>query len=84
MTSSNSSWPTPSTNQLERVLTTAVGGSVYGDGHVRRILITDLDNTLGEWFEAWYQSFSALLNGLHEMTALTRSAWPVGASPAGT
>ncbi len=30
----------------------------------RRLLITDLDNTLWDWFEAWYESFSALLDGL--------------------
>ena len=29
-----------------------------------RMLITDLDNTLWDWFEAWYRSFSALLDGL--------------------
>lgn len=29
-----------------------------------RVLITDLDNTLWDWFEAWYRSFSALLDGL--------------------
>lgn len=38
----------------------------------RRILITDLDNTLWDWFEAWYQSFSALLNGLQTVTGLDK------------
>lgn len=39
----------------------------------RRILITDLDNTLWDWFEAWYQSFSALLKGLHETTGIDQT-----------
>ena len=30
----------------------------------RRLLVTDLDNTLWDWFEAWYQSFSALVDAL--------------------
>lgn len=30
----------------------------------KTLLITDLDNTLWDWFEAWYESFSALLDGL--------------------
>lgn len=29
-----------------------------------RLLVTDLDNTLWDWFNAWYKSFSALLEGL--------------------
>lgn len=37
-----------------------------------RILITDLDNTLWDWFEAWYQSFDALLEGLVSITNLDR------------
>lgn len=37
-----------------------------------RMLITDLDNTLWDWFEAWYQSFSALLDGLVSITCLDR------------
>ncbi|WP_299450830.1 HAD family hydrolase [uncultured Serinicoccus sp.] len=36
------------------------------------MLITDLDNTLWDWFEAWYQSFSALLDGLVSITGLDR------------
>lgn len=42
-------------------------------GDERRILITDLDNTLWDWFEAWYQSFSALLNGLDTITGIDRA-----------
>ena len=25
----------------------------------RRLLVTDLDNTLWDWFEPWYESFTA-------------------------
>lgn len=35
-----------------------------------RILITDLDNTLWDWFEAWHQSFTALLDGLVSITGI--------------
>ena len=28
------------------------------------VLITDLDNTLYDWFEVWYQSFRAMLTRL--------------------
>ncbi|GGC97876.1 hypothetical protein GCM10011512_26040 [Tersicoccus solisilvae] len=38
----------------------------------QRILITDLDNTLWDWFDAWYQSFSALLDGLQAISGLDR------------
>lgn len=38
-----------------------------------RVLITDLDNTLWDWFEAWYQSFTALLDGLVSISGLGRS-----------
>ena len=38
----------------------------------RRILITDLDNTLWDWFDAWYQSFTALLDGLMKISGLDR------------
>jgi phosphoglycolate phosphatase len=34
------------------------------------LLVTDLDNTVWDWFEAWYQSFTALLQGLHEATGI--------------
>lgn len=37
-----------------------------------RLLITDLDNTLWDWFEAWYQSFSALLDGLVAISGVDR------------
>lgn len=38
----------------------------------RRLLVTDLDNTLWDWFEAWYQSFTALLDGLVELSGVDR------------
>lgn len=34
------------------------------------LLVTDLDNTVWDWFDAWFQSFSALVRGLHEATGL--------------
>lgn len=36
----------------------------------RRLLITDLDNTLWDWFKAWYQSFSAMLARLSELSGV--------------
>lgn len=39
----------------------------------RRLLITDLDNTLWDWFEAWYESFSALLDGLVTQSGVDRT-----------
>ena len=39
----------------------------------RRLLITDLDNTLWDWFEAWYESFSALLDGLVALSGVDRA-----------
>lgn len=40
--------------------------------HRRRLLITDLDNTLWDWFESWYQSFSALLDQLVDLSGVDR------------
>lgn len=39
----------------------------------RQLLITDLDNTLWDWFEAWYQSFSALIDGLVALSGVDRA-----------
>ncbi len=39
----------------------------------RRLLITDLDNTLWDWFEAWYQSFSALVDALVNQSGVDRA-----------
>ncbi|GHG62619.1 HAD family hydrolase [Amycolatopsis acidiphila] len=36
-----------------------------------RLLITDLDNTLWDWFQAWYRSFSAMLNKLSELSGVS-------------
>lgn len=38
-----------------------------------RLLVTDLDNTLWDWFSAWHGSFSALLDGLVEMSGIDRT-----------
>lgn len=38
-----------------------------------RLFITDLDNTLWDWFEAWYESTTALIDGLVATTGLDRS-----------
>lgn len=48
----------------------------YGDQVTTRpprLLVTDLDNTLWDWFDAWYASFSALLSALIEQTGIDRA-----------
>lgn len=37
-----------------------------------KLLITDLDNTLFDWVEVWYQSFSAMLNEIIEISKVPR------------
>jgi phosphoglycolate phosphatase len=37
------------------------------------LLVTDLDNTLWDWFHAWAASFSALLDGLVDASGVERS-----------
>ena len=37
------------------------------------LFITDLDNTLYDWFEAWHASFTAMLNELKRLTRLPES-----------
>ena len=37
------------------------------------LLVTDLDNTLWDWFHAWHSSFSAMLHRLGEMSGLPES-----------
>lgn len=32
----------------------------------KTVLITDLDNTLFDWFSIWYNSFNAMLNKVVE------------------
>src|SRR4051812_20611423 len=34
------------------------------------LLVTDLDNTLWDWFEIWYRSFSALLNEVVKISGI--------------
>lgn len=42
-----------------------------GDGRPRAsLLVTDLDNTLWDWFEIWYRSFSALLDGIVRISGI--------------
>lgn len=41
-------------------------------GTAKKILITDLDNTLWDWFDAWYQSFSAMLARLTVLSGVHR------------
>jgi len=36
------------------------------------VLVTDLDNTLWDWFDAWYQSFSAMLARLTALSGVPR------------
>lgn len=36
----------------------------------KSVLITDLDNTLWDWVNVWYQSFSALLREVHEISGV--------------
>ena len=36
----------------------------------RRLLVTDLDNTLWDWFQAWYESFSVLLSQVAAMSGV--------------
>ncbi|MGN7964917.1 HAD family hydrolase [Microbacterium sp. 22179] len=37
-----------------------------------QLLVVDLDNTLWDWFRAWYHSFAALLDGLSRATGLPK------------
>lgn len=37
------------------------------------LLITDLDNTLWDWFHAWHASFDTLLSGLEKFTGIQRA-----------
>lgn len=36
----------------------------------KKVLITDLDNTLWDWFDAWHQAFSAMLGRLTELSGV--------------
>jgi phosphoglycolate phosphatase len=37
-----------------------------------RLLVTDLDNTLWDWFDVWFRSFSALIEHLVEISGVPR------------
>lgn len=37
-----------------------------------RVLITDLDNTLWDWFDAWFRSFDAMLARVSELSGVPR------------
>lgn len=37
----------------------------------KSVLITDLDNTLFDWFEAWYYSFNAMMTKTAEITGIS-------------
>ena len=58
----------------------SVGGSGYdavvqANVHaetVPRVLITDLDNTLWDWFAAWHESFVGMLDRLSELSDVPR------------
>lgn len=39
---------------------------------LKQLLVTDLDNTLWDWFESWHSSFSALLNQLVNISGVQR------------
>jgi len=41
---------------------------------VIQLLVTDLDNTLWDWFTAWHRSFSSMLASLEELSGVPASA----------
>lgn len=46
--------------------------SVKAMERTKRLLVTDLDNTLWDWVHAWYASFSTLLDRLVELSGVPR------------
>lgn len=38
-----------------------------------KVLVTDLDNTLWDWFAPWYESFSAMLDRLSQMSGVPQA-----------
>lgn len=40
----------------------------------KTVLITDLDNTLFDWFNVWYNSFNAMLNKVAEISGINKDA----------
>jgi phosphoglycolate phosphatase len=43
-----------------------------GSKRAASLLVTDLDNTLWDWFEIWYASFSALLDGIAKISGISK------------
>jgi FMN phosphatase YigB (HAD superfamily) len=43
-----------------------------GDRTTARLLVTDLDNTLWDWFKAWHYSFAAMLDRLSERSGIAK------------
>lgn len=41
--------------------------------HTANLLVTDLDNTLWDWFAAWFSQFDALLTGIVEKSGIPRT-----------
>ncbi|HGG8946656.1 TPA: hypothetical protein ACJJWQ_002490 [Enterobacter cloacae] len=39
----------------------------------KTVLITDLDNTLFDWFSVWYNSFNAMLNKVVEISEIPKA-----------
>lgn len=46
--------------------------SVSGGERQYRVLITDLDNTLWDWFDAWFHSFDSMLTRLSGLSGVPR------------
>ncbi|ELM3618276.1 HAD family hydrolase [Aeromonas sobria] len=40
--------------------------------NTKRVLITDLDNTLFDWFDVWYGAFNAMLNAVVELSGVPK------------
>lgn len=49
-----------------------VGSDRLSDYGTRRVLVTDLDNTLWDWFKAWHTSFDAMVERLSELSGVGR------------
>lgn len=54
----------------------SVGHRIYDHGVTsarRQLLITDLDNTLWDWVDAWYAAYSVLIHDLSEASGVPRN-----------
>jgi phosphoglycolate phosphatase-like HAD superfamily hydrolase len=47
----------------------------------KSVLITDLDNTLFDWFTIWYESFNALISKVSEISGIDRDTLIQEAKP---